>query len=283
VLLDGPSTSMQLSGALLVVTSTNAVTNLGSVLTIDTVTGVTRTIASGRSLPINPTIGMKDAYWMEWEPSAADGQFRPIVKAPLDEPGDVSTVLRTNGSGYQMLGLGTLYFQNGLDEIDSLQPGAASATPLVTGSSALFFAADDQYLYWTDCSRSEVARVPFGGGQPQHLADGSCPYSIGLLGFDLLYMNAGEPGVHRIPAAGGPGTVIGTSNIVSNTNLAVSPGWTTDEQAAYFGAAEGLYRVMLSTGEIARLATGLVYDVAVDASCVYWTDSDAAAVFMLPK
>jgi hypothetical protein len=75
----------------------------------------------------------------------------------------------------------------------------------------------------------------------------------------------------------------GTSTIISDaaqptSNLAM------DEQNVYFGAADGsLYRVPKSGGAAERLAGGAVQDVALDGTCVYWTDGAANTIFTLPK
>ena len=264
-------------GRLLVGSVDSFTTQIGSVFLVDLATGMTRALATDRLSPLNVAIGPTHAYWSERDSNATTGHG-PIVRAPLDGSGTVEEVLPVEVSGFQMLADddGTLYFQNGFLGIASLARGASSATDLVTGVAALYFASDREHLYWTDCVAGAVARVAKGGGQEQLLVDAFCPTTIATDGGDLYYTAGTPPSMlYHVPAEGGAEAVV--SGAAPSTNLAL------DEHSLYFGDAQGLRRLARSDRTVATLVAGEVSNVAVDDACVYWTDTAALTVFTLPK
>ncbi len=282
--LSGFPHSLDVRDGRLAATSYTAATDEnGAVIVVDLADGTVRTLASGRSGPDILAIGPGDAYWME-----AGG----LVRAPLDGSGTPETVLSIVEGAFDMMFDGsTLYFAYYRDSthtvVASLSTGAGSATDLAGDVSPLFFASDTRQLYWTDCASGGVFGVPKGGGSPQLLADAYCPYGIATDGVDLFYANlytdagGGDyidgPQLHRVPVNGGTSTII-SDDAQPATNLAM------DEQNVYFGASDGsLYRVPKSGGAAERLAGGAVQNVALDGTCVYWTDSAADTIFTLPK
>ena len=280
--LSGPPRSLDVRDGRLAATSYTAMTDEnGAVIVVDLADGTVRTLASGRSGGDRLAIGPGDAYWME---------IGGLVRAPLDGSGPPEAVLSIVASAFDTMFDGsTLYFAYYRDSthtvVASLADGAGTAVDLTGDVSPLFFAGDTRQLYWTDCAGGGVFGVPKGGGSPQLLADAICPYGIATDGVDLYYADVyGDvgggshlEGLLRVPVNGGTSTVV-SEDAQPSTNLAM------DEQSVYFGGGDGsLNRVPKSGGAAERLAAGPVQNVALDGTCVYWTDSATYTIFTLPK
>jgi hypothetical protein len=253
----------------------------GSILMLDLATGMLRTVR-GRLDPRAPSLGAKDAYWI-------DGQA--LMRAPLDGSSAPAKVADTGGGVATLVVDETVYF--GTDgAILSLPPqGGAPATLADPATAPQKLASDGEYIYWTACGglqRYEVGRVSRKGGALEQLvAEAYCPIGLVIDSTDVYFADGetkdaqgsyqNQPSLHRVPKNGGMDTVF----VGSGLPLGPAQNLAMDDRNIY-GCSDVLYRVSKTGGAPEYIGGPLkgVSDVAVDASCVYWADATGVQVMM---
>jgi sugar lactone lactonase YvrE len=133
-------------------------------------------------------------------------------------------------------------------------------------------------VYWTEVDTpGSIAKVPKNGGAVEILATNQDhPLGIALDDASAYWTNDGDGSIVRVPLGGG-----------TAVTLASVPGYAlgiaVEAGELYWATGAGLAMAPVGGGLVTTLArqTGLVY-VALDATSVYWTSSDARAVMKAP-
>ncbi len=187
-----------------------------------------------------------------------------------------------------------------------------SSAPIVFASGQIktwSVAADDAFVYWTDCGdnpaakNGKVMRVPKSGGAPPAtiaqgvlVANESCPTALAL-DVDSVYYLANDPGksysmnLKRIAKTGGAtATLVAGQDIRSFAVDDANVYWTICDLTRGTGAVskmpkQGGAAITLDSNK------GCFFDVAVDAANAYWIEgrgimraakSGGAAVVLAP-
>lgn len=240
----------------------------------------------GRSLPRTPVTvsGLAwsaDAlYWTEFDGSESSEVVR---WSGTGEPPQYP--LRAVGRFNDALFLDDALFLGSADGIDVLRAGATSLERLASADrQPLQLATDGQSLYWGECGTFwTLRRVSKQGGDVEKFGNSVCPIQLVTDGVDVYFSSnenvmQGALTSHLLRAKAGANEVAAVG-AVSKTISALA----MDAESVYFATSDGLFRLRRDTSEVEPITTGNVVDIALDDSCVYWTDWSANAVLTLPK
>lgn len=164
---------------------------------------------------------------------------------------------------------------------------AKPSTPITVASGQIktwSVAADDSFVYWTDCGdnpstrNGKVMRAPKAGGAPTTLAaNESCPTTLSL-DADNVYYLVNDPSqlfsmnLKRVAKTGGAAaTLVAGQDIRSFAVDDAGVYWTICDLTRATGA---VLRLAKSGGTPATIDSnkGCFFDVAVDADNVYWIE-----------
>jgi hypothetical protein len=165
------------------------------------------------------------------------------------------------------------------DTVNRVPKAGGGVTTLVAGENEPYgLALDATSVYYTTIGSSpQVKKVPLAGGTPTVLLT-QLAYGIALNGSTLF---VGSSDLEAIPTGGGPLTPLATGQ---NVSRAV----TADSSNVYWITSGGVVAsVPIAGGAVATLASGqdasLPFSgMAVDATNVYWTNSDAGIIASVP-
>jgi len=171
--------------------------------------------------------------------------------------------------------------------IQKVPLAGGTAADLVTGTDAQYLASDGTNVYWSDFSMQGGAfvRVPVGGGTPTVLATGlSNPGDIAVDGTNVYFANSSTLfGTKFWKVPQGGAT---PAMVAMTTDFAVYE-IAVDATIIYWAASNKIGKAALAGGSVETIATGQhgALSIAVDATNVYWlnTDSTAEAVMKLAK
>ena len=226
------------------------------------------------------TVDATSVYW-------ADRMAGTVNKAPI-AGGDV-VVLSTDQKGTNDITVDATHVYwaySAQDSGVSKVPLGGGATITMSASAQVFgpngIAVNASHVYWSDGGpNGSVKMRPLGADFEFEVVAGlPFPSDVALDATSVYWLNAGNNGrVNKAPLGGGTPIVELTPGMADVRALAV------DASGAYFGSADRVMSVPLEGGEPITLASEQesVTDIVVDASRVYWVDSDAGTVMMVVK
>lgn len=161
--------------------------------------------------------------------------------------------------------------------------GGALVTLAANQSQPIGIAVAGPNVFWTTeasgTADGTVVTAPVGGGTPTTLASGQgAPYGIAVGDANVYWTNlAGNHAVMKVPIAGG------TPVVLAN---ATSP-WAVAAygQQVYWTDGDNVMSATSSGGSATTLASGQAFpfDLAVDATNLYWTNARGAGAVLKMK
>jgi hypothetical protein len=229
-------------------------------------------LAYGMSAPSALLVGSDGVYWTE-----AGGNL--LAKVSKSMVGTAQWVLPAQAP-MGLAGDDTALFTleaNGVRQIDPAQrTGTTLASVDLATAGAYGLTRDGASLYWL--SGQSVLSLPVEGGTPATIV----PFGAGS--FDVaagIVYTCDASAVRETPAAPGSASVpIEQGGCIifdaGGSGLLVGDGWV------YYRDPTGLHRVPASGGVPERLAAAQGYPRGVDATHVYWIDSDTGLLRKVP-
>ena len=218
-------------------------------------------------------------YW-----GSAAGSASSIVKANLDGSNPV-TLAAANAPGTIVLDDLHVYWNDflggGVSAITSVPKAGGTPATIASGDAYFGLALEGSNLYWADLAGpnpwvSTILGSPIGGGTMATLGSATNEAAVWVVAdLSRVYWDTQEGDVLSVPLGGGPmtslvsGGVFGDGMFVDGTNL--------------YYAGNGIRRLPVTGGTPEVLAGNQTqtFEVAVDATTVYWTGSEG--VFQISK
>jgi hypothetical protein len=255
--------------------------------------GAPTVLYANRAEPAGIAVDATNVYWTE------TGFHNPthcvVMQAPLT--GGAPTTLWDGAQGYPysvVVDATSVYWIAPTNDpttfdVMKLPIGGGAAVTLATDAYVDFpgnphaLAVDATSVYYPGydygSQSGTVLSVPIGGGSPTVLVtDSQTPYieAIAIDGASVYY---GSP-LRRIPLAGGAAPVTISASSYDLAGLAV------DGANAFFLAFTNMAKVPVGGGATTSLAPATangVWDIAVDATSIFWTDVPHGGISEAPK
>src|SRR5262249_48900093 len=140
-------------------------------------------------------------------------------------------------------------------------------------------ALDTTSVYWTENSGAALMKMPLAGGAAVMIGASAGGSGVGGLATDGVNAYWASPGngLLKVPTMGGAATPLGSGSING-------PGIASDTTYIYWARGSSLARASISGGAPVVLALGqTITGVVLDATHVYWTDTNAGTVSRVAK
>lgn len=125
------------------------------------------------------TLGAFSGSWVRlagadvlvWARAGAMPASQQIVRAPLDDPEDISVIVEATPSVQHVVLDASYVFWSTTDSHDVFRAPLAGGDPelLVSGGQALGAVVHDGYYYWIDAVSDQLERIPVAGGAREEL------------------------------------------------------------------------------------------------------------------
>ena len=149
----------------------------------------------------------------------------------------------------------------------------------------------DSLVFWVSYEQKSVIRYDAATEARSTLVNGGSklPFAIATDGVSVYYGETSSTGVRiaSVPTAGGPSTTLDEFDCSTDGGLVGTcfADVATDGKMVYFTGAGGVRKVPVGGGETVVVADHQTrpFSVAVDDTCVYWSDLDEGTIWAAPK
>ncbi|WP_438022855.1 hypothetical protein [Sorangium sp. So ce233] len=243
----------------------------GSVMAVPRSGGEPAALATGEDSPWEIAVSGGYVYWSSYV-------LGYLSRSPIDRPEPVKLIETSNALAIAVDAANVYWTDADLYTINKMAlPGDAAPEQLAAGQDApVDIAIDATHVYWTlDADTdpdSMVVRVPIAGGAPEPLAtDVRDPRGIAVDATHVYWVTE-EGEVHKTLREGG-GQDITLVRVGGNARSVA-----VDATHIYWTApAEGAVRRTPLGGGVAETIDAeeeaMPWEIAVDETCVYWTDN----------
>ncbi|HEY1954490.1 MAG TPA: hypothetical protein VGH28_02740 [Polyangiaceae bacterium] len=258
---------------------------LGTVSAVAKGGGEARVLAAGRENPSGVAAKDGTVYWTEF-----NGNM--VASTPAAGGGAITTIAAKQDGAYDItLSGSTIYWTtfrsctvSRIDEGKSTQLDKAKQ-PFSDIASA------GSLVFWISFEKKSVERYDATSGARSTIVNGGTtpPFAIATDGASLYFgeTSSSATTIGSVPAGGGAATTLFSSDCSEDSGLVGTclAGLATDGATLYFTGEGQVRKMPVGGGASVVVADGQArpYSVAVDESCVYWSNLGDGTVWAAPK
>lgn len=258
---------------------------LGTIGAVPKAGGSARVVAGPGGSPSGLTVADGTVYWTEF---AAD----TVASAPASGEGAVTNLATHQDGAYDVTASGgVLYWTNFRGCTVASLAGGASAQLDHAKQPFTSIVSTDSLVFWISFERKSIERYEIASHARSTLVHGGAypPSAIATDGA-RVYFGAASPTdvtIGAVPAAGGEPTTLYTAPCQPDGGVVGEclASLATDGASVYFTAASVVRKIPVGGGTPVAVADQQArpFSIAVDQSCVYWSDLADGSVWAAPK
>lgn len=258
---------------------------LGTVSAVPKGGGGARTIAAGRQNPSGVAAKDGTVYWAEF-----NGDM--IASAPASGGGAIATVAGKQDGAYDVTLLGSAIYWTTFRGCTVARIDDGKSAQLDKAKQPFSdIASAGSLVFWISFEKKSIERYDAIANARSTIVKGGTtpPFAIATDGATLYYGETSPSGttIGAVPTDGGAETQLFSSDCSEDAGLVGTclAGLATDGKSLYFTGENQVRKMPAGGGEPIVVADSQArpYAVAVDESCVYWSDLGDGTVWAAPK